>query len=417
MNPKKQDPEDLALRVKPRRVMRLSRRALAAIVGGAALVVLLGAVWALRPSGSRLGAPGEELHNVDRVQRAEGLDQLPRNYAGMTRPPQLGAPLPGEFGRPVVRSETETGVPASPERTNFRPDPEEDALRTERLQVKREAEAASKAGVLFHLQQTSAPVATKNSAAAASAASQAAVAGALPTAGTAADESTTQNLQDHKQRFVDSATDTQIYGSGRLQQPVSRDQLLAGTIIPAALVTGINSDLPGQVIAAVTEDVRDSISGLHVLVPQGSRLLGQYDSQVAYGQRRVLLVWSRLLFPNGASITLDKLPGVDATGLSGLEDGIDVHWGNILAGAALSTLIGIGAELASPDNQQSGNRIAIAARQSSQDTVNQVGQQLTRRNLNVQPTLTIRPGFPLRVIVVRDLVLAPFEYASKGGPS
>ena len=415
MSQPKESAEGLALRARPRRVVRLSRRALAVIAGSGALVVLLGTIWALRPAARRGAPPADELHNVERVQRAEGLDRLPRDYGSLPKVPALGAPLPGEFGRPVVRSEGEAGVPALPPRPNFKPDPEEDALRAERIQVKREGEAASKAEVFFRLRQTSA---AGMPAAAATAASAGAPAGppakTLPPTADTVDETTTQNLQERKQRFIEGAADARIYGSGRLQKPISPNQLMAGTVIPAALVTGINSDLPGQVIAAVTENVRDSVTGSHVLVPQGSKLLGQYDSQVAYGQRRLLLVWLRLIMPDGSSISLDKLPGSDTAGLSGLEDGVDWHWDRILAGAALSTLIGIGAELAAPDNRQNGNRIVIATRQSSQDTVNGVGQQFTRRNLNVQPTLTIRPGFPVRVIVNRDLVLAPFRLAANG---
>ena len=184
---------------------------------------------------------------------------------------------------------------------------------------------------------------------------------------------------------------------------------MAGAIIPAALVTGINSDLPGQVIATVTEAVYDTATGRYLLIPQGSRLIGRYDSQVAFGQRRVLLVWTRLILPDTSSISLDKLPGIDPAGYAGLEDGVDWHWDRILTGAVLSTLLGVGAELAAPDNGSNGNRVVIAARQSAQDTVNQVGQEITKRNLSIQPTLTIRPGFPMRVMVNKDLILPPYQ--------
>lgn len=184
---------------------------------------------------------------------------------------------------------------------------------------------------------------------------------------------------------------------------------MAGTVISAALITAINSDLPGQVLASVTEPVYDSATGRHLLIPQGSRLIGEYDSQVAFGQRRVLLVWNRLILPDTSSITLDRLPGSDPGGVSGLEDGVDRHWRELLAGAALSALIGIGAELAAPDRGAGQGQVIVATRQSLQDSVNQVGQQLTRNTLNVQPTLTVRAGFPLRVIVSKDLVLQPYQ--------
>ena len=162
-------------------------------------------------------------------------------------------------------------------------------------------------------------------------------------------------------------------------------------------------------LATVTEGVYDTATGRHLLIPQGSRLLGQYDSQVAFGQKRVLLAWTRLMFPDASSIALDRLPGVDPSGSAGLQDGVDWHWQQLLFGAALSTLIGVGAELAAPNRSNGQSQVVVATRQSGQDSINQVGPELTRRNLNVQPTLTIRPGFPVRVIVNKDLVLRPYQ--------
>jgi len=150
-------------------------------------------------------------------------------------------------------------------------------------------------------------------------------------------------------------------------------------------------------------------TGRHLLIPQGSRLIGRYDSQVSFGQRRVLLVWTRLILPDTSSVALDRLPGIDRAGYAGIEDGVDRHWDRILAGAALSTLLGMGAELAAPASSTDGNRIVIAGRDSAQDTINQVGQQITKRNASIQPTLTIRPGYPMRVMVSKDLILRPYQ--------
>lgn len=183
--------------------------------------------------------------------------------------------------------------------------------------------------------------------------------------------------------------------------------LRAGAVIAAALVTGINSDLPGQVTAQVTSHVYDSPTGSHLLIPQGSRLIGQYDSQVAFGQRRVLLVWSRVVMPDGTSIVLDRLQGGDTQGFSGLEDKVDYHWGQLFRAAALSTLLGVGTQLAVDDESD----IARAIRESAQDSAEDIGQQIVRRQLNIQPTLTVRPGFPVRVIVNRDLVMQPYGAA------
>ena len=154
----------------------------------------------------------------------------------------------------------------------------------------------------------------------------------------------------------------------------------------------------------MTENVYDSPTGRLLLVPQGTRLIGQYDNGVAFGQRRVLLVWNRLIMPNGRSIVLERQPGADAEGYAGLEDGVDYHWWDIAKAAALSTLLGVGAELAADDN----DRLISAIRGGAQDTINDAGQQIVRRQLNVAPTLTIRPGFPVRVVVTRDLVLEPY---------
>ncbi len=137
--------------------------------------------------------------------------------------------------------------------------------------------------------------------------------------------------------------------------------------------------------------------------------MGRYDSQVAFGQRRVLLVWTRLIMPDTSSIALDRLPGVDPAGYAGLEDGLDWHWDRILAGGLLSTLLGVGAELAAPQRSGAEGQVVIAARQSVQDTVNEVGKEITKRNLDVQPTLTIRPGFLLRIVVSKDIVLRPYQ--------
>jgi type IV secretion system protein TrbI len=180
---------------------------------------------------------------------------------------------------------------------------------------------------------------------------------------------------------------------------------MAGTVIPAALLTGLNSDLPGQVIATVTEHVYDSLTGRLLLIPQGSRLLGQYDSQISYGQRRVLLVWTRLIRPDGSSIVLDRLQAVDGGGAAGLEGAVDNHWGRFIGGSVLSTLLALGGQLAAPEEGSDEGTVIVSTRDSVQETITGAGQQVTRRNLNLQPTLTVRPGFPVRIVVNRDVEL------------
>jgi type IV secretory pathway VirB10-like protein len=233
-------------------------------------------------------------------------------------------------------------------------------------------------------------------------------AGPASTAAQPADPTVTQNRQDQKEAFL-KAGSTETRNSGNLALPASPYQVMAGTVIAGALITGIKSDLPGDVIATVTEPVFDTATGKFLLIPQGSRILGKYNSQVSYGQSRVQVVWNRVILPDTSSLTLDNLVGTDPAGYAGLEDNVDWHWNRIVAGAVLTTLLGVGAELAAPENRQDGNRIVIAGRDSAQDSINQVGQEITRRNMNIQPTLTSRPGLPVRIIVNRDLVLRPYQ--------
>jgi type IV secretion system protein VirB10 len=214
-----------------------------------------------------------------------------------------------------------------------------------------------------------------------------------------------ERAQDRQLVFLNAATDRRTVAPDRVLAPASPYVLQAGAVIPAALITGIRSDLPGQITAQVTENIYDSPTGRLLLVPQGTRIIGQYDNAVQFGQRRVLLVWNRLIFPNGRSIVLERQPGADGAGYAGLEDGVDYHWWDLAKAAGLSTLLSVGAELAIDDD----NRLLRAIRNGGQDTINDAGQEIIRRQLNVTPTLTIRPGFPVRVIVTRDLILEPYR--------
>jgi type IV secretion system protein VirB10 len=155
----------------------------------------------------------------------------------------------------------------------------------------------------------------------------------------------------------------------------------------------------------VTENLFDTVTGRTLLIPQGARLIGSYDSVVAFGQSRALLVWQRIILPDGSSIQIDNLPATDAAGYAGLEDKVDFHTWRLLKGVALSTLLGVGTEVSIGDDESD---LVRAVRQSTQQSANQAGQQIVTRNLNIQPTITVRPGWPLRVIVHKDLQLRPW---------
>lgn len=403
--PEKEDPATLKLRGKPRPVTRLNRRMIVVLGGTLMLAVALALIWGLRKPVVKASSTPPEQRNVERVTRAEGLESLPRDYAALKRVPQLGAPI-GELGRPVLRAEREAGIPELPERPTYQPSPEEDALRAQRLREQNEAEAANKGAVLVKLERHTNQGMTvpTDSMRSLEAPRPAVMASAL----SGEREVVDSDGQARKRSFVEEKPDLRIYASATLQTPRSPYQLMAGTVIPAALATGIKSDLPGQAIATVTENVFDTVSGGYLLIPQGSRLIGQYDSDVTYGQRRVLLVWTRLIMPDGTSIILDRLAATDAQGYAGLEDKVDWHWGRIFAGAAVSTLLGAGAALAAPERSGRDGEVVIATREGLQDSINQVGQEITRRNLDIQPTLTERPGLPLRVIINKDLILRPY---------
>jgi type IV secretory pathway VirB10-like protein len=373
--------QTLRLRAERPRITRLSRKVLA---GGSALALLLisGAVlWALRSNRPHSPAP-DELYSTDHHNVADGLTTLPRDYTGIPRDvPRLGLPLPGDLGRPTVTAEGQSG-PIGLDAEQQRANQETEAARTSKVFASTTAAVTPQ-----HAASQEAPTDTASS----------------------SDEAFAQNGQDRKLLFVNAPVDRRTTSPDRLSRPASPFVVQAGTVIPAALITGIRSDLPGQITAQVTENVHDSPTGRFLLIPQGSRLIGTYDSQIAFGQSRVLLIWTRLIMPNGRSIVLERQPGADTGGYAGLEDEVDNHWGALFKAALLSTLLGVGSELGSTSGTGNNGDIIQALRRGSSDSLNQTGQQAVRRNLNIQPTLTIRPGFPVRVIVNRDLVLEPYK--------
>ena len=385
-----QGPRDSAapmrLRGDPPRVTRLSRKALAGI-GLVASIGLGGAlIYALQSRDA--GPRNEELYSTTNRPTADGLAGLPRDYTG----PRLGPPLPGDLGRPILSAQ-DRGQPVVPPTIQ----PTVDAAEQRRLA---EQEAARTSRVFF---QTEAR-ALAASPAPGGAATNTNLSGLglpgqfnMPTA--------QERAQDRQLAFLNAAADRRTVAPDRVMPPASPYVLQAGAVIPAALITGIRSDLPGQITAQVTENIYDSPTGRLLLVPQGTRIIGQYDNAVQFGQRRVLLVWNRLILPNGRSIVLERQPGADAAGYAGLEDGVDYHWWDLAKAAGLSTLLSVGTELAIDDD----DRLLRAIRNGGQDTINDAGQEIIRRQLNVAPTLTIRPGFPVRVIVTRDLVLEPYR--------
>ncbi|MBN9318070.1 MAG: hypothetical protein BGN86_07370 [Caulobacterales bacterium 68-7] len=216
------------------------------------------------------------------------------------------------------------------------------------------------------------------------------------------------NGQVAKQAFAQTAR-ADDYLANPLRPAISPWEVKAGTLIPAALITAINSDLPGEIVAQVTAPVFDHVTGRTVLIPQGSRLIGRYDSQVAYGQQRALIAWSRVIMPDGRSINIEAMEGADLTGASGLRDRVDSHFGQLARGVLLSTVFSVGAASAQDASaRSSGSFVINSTANGVASQAQQVGGQIASRNLNRQPTIRIRAGWPLRVLVNKDMVLAPY---------
>lgn len=365
-------PEEMRLRSSRPPVTRLSRRVLLGL-GTAVAIGIGGALFfALKPQHRTTGS---ELYNTNNRSTPDGLANLPLDYTGLPKPvSQLGPSLPADLSRPMASA---PGMLTG----------------TERIAQEQEAARVSHLFAPTNVGQTGAAPAPTPAAAQALAA---------PTGGSA-----DRTSQDHKLAFLNGAVDRRTTSPDRVQAPASKYILQAGAVIPAALITGLRSDLPGQVTAQVTEDVYDSPTGKNLLIPQGARLVGQYDAQISFGQTRALLVWNRLIMPDGRSIVLERQPGADPEGYAGLEDEVDNHWGTLFKAAILSTVLSVGSEAGISGNNNGS--LAEAIQQGMSQSVNQTGQQVVSRSLNIQPTITIRPGFPVRVMVTHDLVLEAYR--------
>lgn len=396
--------DDIELRGRPRPVARINRRVLVGVIGLGLLLLAGLVIVALDPPTWKPKDLGPELVTVERKPTADGLDRLPSSYEGV----------------PVQRLTRADPVVSTVPQLQM-PDPALEAERAEKARLMRLAIEARASAPFFRLQAKSTPTTSVSGGTpppiasptpstantdltaltpAASERLKAQIDGAVPSI-----DATDQN---RKLAFLKAGPEKEIYNPHSAQKPVSPYQLLAGTIIPASLVTGLNADLPGFVIAQVTEHVYDTVSGRHLLVPQGSRLIGRYDSVVAYGQERALVVWQRIIRPDGSSIVIDNLPATDTAGYAGLVDVVDLKTWRLLKGIGLATVLGVGSSLAF--GQGSGDSDIIRAlRESTGQTTNRAGQRLIERELNVQPTLTVRPGWPLRIVVHKDIILTPYH--------
>ena len=375
--PPKVDPETFAIRSRPARAIRFRK---GAIIGLAALgsASLMGIAWmAMKPQVFRHVAQDSELSQPMAKPAADTLSGLPASYGDA---PRLGPPLPGDLGRPILRAQEPAGV--NPVPTSV------DTATAARQQRMADLKAARESGLMAQVTTGRSAVAPASF-----------VGPDIPDAAPATATGT------RKEQFAAARDTGGVLNPSALIAPASPNSLLAGSVIAASLITGLDSDLPGMVTAQVIQNVFDTVTGTILLVPQGARLIGKYDSVVAFGQRRALVIWQRLILPDGSSVRLDNMPATDPAGYAGLADRVDFHTWTLLKGVAIATMLGVGSEL----SISGGSDLVQAIRQSAQMNAARAGDQITQRNLDIQPTITIRPGAPVRVLVTRDLILAPWR--------
>lgn len=390
-------PEPLPVRAKePRSSLGLNRRAIIMLVIVVSIVIGLSFLYAFAPtqddqtklaSSSRPATPGELISN------------LPGDYSKIKRQsPILGAPLKGELG-PVQVAHDQVKQLSD----------EEKLLEEQKLQRLKLAIAALNADVTFpgiqiqKINQSVTPGSALSS---------------IPnldlgpntfpqSQGTSSRDE--DNRQDDKLSFLSNRREDMPYLAQSLRTPLSKYQVMGGTIIPGVLLTGINSDLPGQILGQVSQNVFDSVTGRHLLIPQGTKILGEYDSRISYGQERVLIVWTRLNLPSGKSLSLEGMPGVDLSGYAGLSEKVNNHYLKLLSGVVLGSVLGAGAQMARGSNRTVDPTFGQLALEGSAQNINQAGQQITRKNLNIQPTLEISPGQRFNIFVTKDLILEPYK--------
>jgi type IV secretion system protein VirB10 len=390
------------LRTPTPRVKRVNRVAVATVVAGLGVLVAFALIAALRQP-EKTAAPVKS--STQLVLPADALSDLPTDYAAAAAAqrrrdvPKLGEPIGGEFGAAQLDVQNE----AKARSTTATDDPVGKLLADMTLaRLKRRAAARDAKPDFGDHPSGATSVVASNAERAAPAAS----------VGDSASRSMRDqdNRQDDKREFTRSHRGTDSVLDQVVQTPANTIYLGAGTVIPAVLLTGINSDLPGMITAQVAEPVYDTVSGKRVLIPQGSTLIGEYDSRITFGQERVLFVWTRVRFPNGSSLNLEGMPGTDLSGYAGVSDQVDNHGWRLAKGVVLGSILGAAAQQSyggglSTSNPSLGQLAAAGAAQN----INNAGQQIVQKNLQVQPTLVIRPGQRVAVFVTTDIALPPYR--------
>jgi type IV secretory pathway VirB10-like protein len=401
-------PEALTGRGKAPSVKRFNPKMIVgiAVIGGA-VIALAFAVGLQKPKPK--AAPAVETAAAPPVPGPE-IAALPNNYDAV---PQLGEPRPGDLGAMGTLRGSSTDSNAAAHQLT----PLEQYAQTAELDRLRNEDRARTATVSFGNAGNDASTATQpNNPADSTQALQGRLldlaqrGGPAPVATPASATLSTRddaNRQDDKTEFADRPRGSDFNLHASLQRPRSPYTLFAGTILPCVLTQGINSDLPGQIGCMISENVYDTATGHYLLLPQGTKVIGTYDSRIAYGQSRVLVVWTRLLRPDGGTLSLEGMPGVDLSGYAGISGHVNNHYLRLLTGVVLGSLIGASAQIAVGANSQNPSFAQLAIQGAGQN-INEAGQQVTRKNLNIQPTIEVRPGGRLNIFATKDIILPPW---------
>ena len=381
--PAKVDPETLVLRGSPRRVARFRREIIIGVAAVGALTIAAVTWIALEPISFQLAASGDEMFEPSNGKSPEALAGVPGRYDDI---PKLGPPLPGDLGRPILEHQRKMNGSYLPATAA---DEQATVLAAERERHLAEETAARQSAIMMAVgtAQRAMPPGDRAESVAAPSTTETGQSSAQPPAA-APLTATGSSVSQH-----------------RIEAAASPWLISSGSVIAASLITGLNSDLPGLVVAQVSENVYDSVTGRTLLIPQGARLIGRYDSDTAYGQQRAFVVWQRIIWPDGASLTLDDAPASDASGYAGIRDRVNSHGWQLLKGVALATLLGVGTELSIGDEE---SELVRAMRESAQQSGGRAGDRLVARSLDIKPTLIIRAGTPVRVLVHKDLVMRPW---------
>ena len=439
-------PDSLEIKGAAPRARRLNVRAAIGIstVVGLAMLLIVYQVATRRPAGADGAGKTARFAPADQVGQGL-LAKIPDALPPLPAPPTATPPAPG-VGVPLVPPALPATAPAAP-----RAKSEDEVLAEAALMERRKAAEAARladtsldfvigghgqggGGVAGGLRGLSgalpgggspippvpavpAPGPPAGRAEGSPASGSGALADALTRAAGGQGQQSDPNRQSDKEAFLAkvAAQDTPYLSHVR-KAAMSPYVMTSGTNIPAALIGGLNSDLPGEITAIVKENVYDSATGNYLLIPQGAKLFGRYDSAVTYGQQRANVAWLRIEFPDASTLDLDAMRGTDLGGYAGLSDQVENHYGRIITAAVLSSIFSAGVEL-SQLQQQNGlstgittqNQIGQTVGASVGQNVSELGAEITRKNVNIQPTIIIRNGYRFNVVVNRDIVF-PEEY-------